>query len=112
MYHFGFSEDTGEIATFAYRSTNDFASERLQHGTGVKPECSVPDGKLYEHLPSMMQEQRAIQAEKPLPERVHIGGEAMAIHLTAETCKYSRLFAFPDFQDQSAGAFGAFSGAR
>jgi hypothetical protein len=112
VYHFGFSEDSGEIAAFAYRSTNNFVSERLAYGTGVKPECSVPEGNLYEHLQTMMLEQRSIQAGIPASERIYIGGEAMAIHLTAEACTYSTLFAFPDFHDQSRMAFGAFPGAR
>lgn len=105
VYHFGFSEETGELVSFAYRSTNEFESERLQHGVAVKPECTVPTGNLIEHLEAMMVEQRQIQAGKPINERIHIGGEAHAIHLTKSACTFSCLFHFPDFADQQAHVF-------
>lgn len=110
VYHFGFSEVSNEITGFAYRSTNGFSSERLHHGTGVKPECSVPEGNIFDHLQAMMEEQRSIQASVPPQERIYIGGEAMAIHLTKESCVYSKLFEFSDFCEQSKCAFGSFSG--
>src|ERR1700691_2954354 len=45
IYHFGFSESTGLIHSFAYRSTNGFLSERFEeYGLGAKPECMPPDG--------------------------------------------------------------------
>lgn len=100
VYHFGFSEDSGNVISFAYRSTTNFASERLQFGVGVKPECTVPEANLLDHIESMMYEQRSIQATKPLSERVHIGGKAIAIHLTQQSCNFTELFEFADFRRQ------------
>jgi hypothetical protein len=42
VYHFGFSEAKGCIRAYAYRSANGFVSEAIGYGTGVKPECTVP----------------------------------------------------------------------
>jgi hypothetical protein len=108
VYHFGVSEATQEITTFAYRSYRDFESERLPHGTGAKPDCAIPEGEvnIYEHIRSMMEEQRALQAKLRLPEQIHIGGEAMAIHLTANGCNHHRMFQFPDYDEQVAQALG------
>lgn len=108
VYHFGLSEESGEIVSFAYRSTADFESERLPFGTGVKPECGVPEGNLLEHLPSMLQEQRALQAVRPIEERIFIGGEAIGIHLTKEGCTFTRLFEFPDFKSQEFEVFRSY----
>src|SRR5580704_1233278 len=49
VYHLGFSEATGVMHSYAYRSTNNFASERLEpYGLRVKPECQIPSNY---HLP-------------------------------------------------------------
>lgn len=106
IYHFGISEETEEVVSFAYRSTNDFRSERLEYGTGVKPHCSVPEGNLYELIPGMLEEQRSIQQQEPFSERIHIGGEAIAIHLTPHACTFSRIHLFADFEDQMRRALG------
>lgn len=105
VYHFGFSEESGEIVGFAYRSANNFTSEQLQHGTGVKPECSVLDGNLFETIPLMMQEQREIQESLPKNERVYIGGEIFAIHLTSNGCSTQKLGEFPDYKDNLKSIF-------
>ncbi len=100
VYHFGVAETSGEITAFAYRSTNDFRSERLSEGLAVKPECEVPEGNILENIEAMMLDQRRIQAEKPIEQRVHIGGEANAILLTPEGCQHWSMFQFPDFAEQ------------
>lgn len=108
IYHFGISEETERVVTFAYRSTEGFKGTRLpENGVGVKPECEVPDGNLLDHLESMMMEQRRLQALAPDDRRIHIGGEAFAMHLTATSCTHSRLFRFKDFDDQVAQAFSS-----
>lgn len=100
VYHFGFSEVTGEMMSFAYRSTSDFRSERVQLGVGVKPECSWPDeGNFLDHIEGMMLEQRANQATKPAGERLYIGGEAFATHLTKTGFSCWKLFDFADREE-------------
>lgn len=100
VYQIGFSEETNEVASFAYRSTNDFKSEQLEYGTYVKPECRVLDGNLLEIIPNMMLEQREIQSNEPAEERVYIGGEIYAFHLTQNGCNIFKLGEFPDFKNQ------------
>lgn len=76
VYHFGFSEEDGLIHSYAYRSTNNFRSESLGYGVGIKPECNLPENYMFPtDIKSMMDEQRRIQASRPESERVFIGGE-------------------------------------
>jgi len=106
VYHFGFGEDDDEVCAYAYRSTNDFQSERLAYGYGLKPECSLPtEGSLVEALPSMMAEQRQTQAAKPAEERLYIGGECIAMHLTKHGCHTFPAFRFPDYAADLAAIF-------
>lgn len=100
VYAFGFSEIDGAMVSFAYRSTNDFQSELLGYGTAVKPACAVPDGNLIDHVESMMREQRASQGNTPLDNRIHIGGEGIAMHLTQACCTTWPLFRFEDCAQQ------------
>ncbi|RZZ84775.1 hypothetical protein [Pseudoxanthomonas winnipegensis] len=105
IYHFGISEESGEVAAFAYRSANGFASERIGYGIATKPGVEVPDGNLIDHIKEVMDRQRRSEAASGSADRVHIGGEAIAIHLTANECKHSSLFQFEDFEQDSAEAF-------
>lgn len=98
VYHFGFAEDDGVVCAFAYRSTNNFQSERLGYGYGLKPECTLPtEGSLVEALPSMMNEQREKEAKKPPAERLYIGGECVAMHLTKAGCQTLHVHQFSDY---------------
>ena len=107
IYHFGISEDSGEVVGFANRSANDFESQRLEHGFGVKPPCTIPDGNnLSELIPIILEEQRSSEQQRPVSERIHIGGEAIAIHLTPHACTFSRIHLFADFEDQMRRAMG------
>jgi hypothetical protein len=82
VYHFGFSEE-GSIHSFAYRSVNDFVSETLPYGIGIKPECnSVENLEFPKDIKRIMNEQRAIQLSRPESERVYVGGKIQIHHLT------------------------------
>jgi hypothetical protein len=99
VYHFGFSEGTGLIRSFAYRSTDNFQSERIEpYGLRVKPECSVPnDYTLPQDVRKMMDGQRVLQASRPKAERVYIGGEIQIHHLSKDGfCVYT-LERFEDY---------------
>ncbi len=106
VYYFGFSEESGTVHAYAYRSTNDFRSERLGYGFGLKPECTPPTESISpEALQRMMREQRTREAAKPASERLYIGGEGIAIHLTKANCTTSTVFQFEDFPAQLEEAF-------
>lgn len=115
IYHIGLSEVTGNIHSYVYRSENGFASERLDYGMKVKPECgALPDN--YE-LPSgivpIMESQRAIQAQKPLDTRLYIGGEIQVIQImrTGIILCY-RLHQFDDFSTTEEGIYSNFAALR
>lgn len=98
IYHMGFSEEDQLIKSYAYRSTNDFDSEQLTYGLRYKPECTVPENyQLPFDIPSMMQEQRDIQALKPKENRLYIGGEIQITHLTKDGFNSYCLCKFDDY---------------
>lgn len=106
VYHFGLSEEDRSVWAFAYRSTNDFSSERLGYGIGLKPECTVPaEGNLIEALPAMMKEQRTRQSDRPANERLYIGGECVAMHLTKVGCNVFPVCRFEDYEQHLAEVF-------
>lgn len=77
VYHFGFSERTGLIHAYAYRSSDGFRSSRIEpYGIGIKPVCPIPDNySLPQDLRKMMDDQRSIQRALPKSERLYVGGE-------------------------------------
>lgn len=109
VYQIGVGEENGEIQSFAYRSTNNFLSEPLAHGTRVKPECTVPtDISLFEGLKPMMEEQRRNQQTKSANERIYIGGQCIVMHLTKDGCNTWTAFNFDDYEEQLARVFAPF----
>lgn len=113
VYHFGLSEEDQSVQGYAYRSTNNFASERLGYGYGLKPACTLPErGSLVEALPSMMKEQRENELAKASHERVHIGGECVAMHLTKSGCNVFSVFRFEDYPLQLQQVFQSHAAGR
>ena len=97
VYHFGFSERTGLIHSYAYRSDSAFQSERLVYGLAVKPDCPIPEPfSLPDNIRAMMDCQRKIQARLPKHARVYIGGEIQIHHLTKDGY---RVFTHGKFKD-------------
>jgi len=106
VYQFGISEESENVVSFAYRSVNNFVSEEVGYGTGVKPECSIQtNGSLNETIPLMMKEQREIQEKVPMQERVFIGGEIITFHLTENGCSTFKLGQFDDLNEQKETIF-------
>lgn len=109
VYHFGFSENTGLIHSYAYRSANGFKEERLPYGLGAKPDCTMPSiYDLPEDIKPMMDEQRAIQAIRPENERVYIGGEVQVYHLTKGGFQVFTHAKFEDFEADQATILNRF----
>lgn len=113
IYHFGFSEVTGQLRSFAYRSTNNFRSEILGYGLGTKPECTVPEGwSLPRDLKKMMDDQRIVQASLPKEQRVYIGGEIEIYHLTKDGFSVYTLERFEDYANDEVGIFKNFETSK
>ena len=88
------------MKAYAHRSTNDFKPEPLQYGTGTKPQCKLPEEEyeLVEIIPNLMEKQRSEQKTIPEAERVYIGGEIFALHLTDKGCCSFKIGQFEDYQ--------------
>jgi hypothetical protein len=110
IYHLGFSEETGLIRSYAYRSVNNFRSESLsQYGIRVKPECSVPEGYILPtDIKKMMLQQRAIQSFLPKEERIYIGGEIQIHQLTEAGFAVVTLDKFEDYDSDERAIYGNF----
>jgi hypothetical protein len=81
IYHMGLDRSERRFVGFAYRSTADFAGERLEYGIGLKPDPE--DASLaITHFPSdfiaIAEMQKLKDETKPLVKRVGIGGELIS----------------------------------
>ena len=99
VYHFGFSEQSGSVKGFAYRSADNFVSEPLVYGLRVKPVIPVsPDYKFPEDVTGMMRKQCETQAALPSGERVYIGGEIQVHYLNKDGFRIYTLDRFEDYE--------------
>lgn len=98
IYQFGFPEGDGPPVGFAYRSTNDFASEPLQRGNlHLKPDGDAPsDWVLPNAFAEIMASQRMRQETRPAEARVHIGGDLIVCHMSREQMCIYRPDSFAD----------------
>jgi hypothetical protein len=109
VYHFGFSEETGVIHSFAYKSEELFEPRPIEYGLYVKPnvpEDAIPKDTLYpSDIPRIMAAQRAIQEKVPKETRVYIGGEMHMHHLEQVGYKAYRVGQFEDFAETRRAIF-------
>jgi hypothetical protein len=110
VYHFGFSEDTGIIQAFAYKSEELFEPRQIACGLYVKPnvpEDAIPKDTLHpSDFTRIMAAQRAIQAKLPKEARVPIGGEIQMHHLEQAGYKSYRLGQFEDYAETRRTVLG------
>lgn len=110
VYHFGFSEISGDMQSYAFRSVDEFVVDPLPYGIAVKPECEVPPG--YEFptdFKALMQEQRRLQSLLPDGQRVYIGGEIIIHHLTKPGCYIHVQDKFDDYGSVEKSIFNRVS---
>jgi hypothetical protein len=113
VYHFGFSERTGLIHSFAYRSTDNFKSEAIRYGLGVKPECPIPDNyRLPRDIRKMMDDQRATQTAQPKEQRLYIGGEIEIHRLSKDGFQVYPLDRFEDYASDETAIYENFSASK
>jgi hypothetical protein len=109
VYHFGFSEDSGVIQSYAYKSEELFEPRQIACGLYVKPyvpEDAIPKDTLHpSDIPRIMAAQRAIQARLPKEARVSIGGEMQMHHLDQAGYKAYRLGQFEDYAETRRAIF-------
>lgn len=80
VYHLGFDEREDRFVGFAYRSSADFESERLEYGTRTKPGYvgDLPLMGFPDDFVEVCRAQRLEQDALPPEERVFIGGHVVA----------------------------------
>jgi hypothetical protein len=99
IYHIGYSETEQGYVAFAYRSTNDFKSERLQYGFATKPPVPEAIATSSEDFIQIMEEQRAMDNALPPEKRVFIGGEIQLLVLQNKTMTIQTIHRFEDYED-------------
>lgn len=101
VYHFGISEESGDCVGYAYRSTNDFVSERLpEGGVGIKPQ-PVGTWEAPDNLPGFIELACRVRKEQdalPISERIDIGGALRVIVIANRTIATSEIYRFDDFE--------------
>lgn len=98
IYHFGFSEVTGEMVGHRFHSAEGFALDRLPHGVMfMKPplgDMPPPGNSPEANVETLLRAQKAQEDQKDPDERCYIGGEGVLIRLTREGAVTRNLFAF------------------
>jgi len=85
IYHFGFSDKTGNIHGYVYRSGSNFKSEWLAYGFGIKPQLvdvSAIDLSSFPECAVEIMRAQEVQESRKAEGRVYIGGSVQINHLT------------------------------
>jgi hypothetical protein len=107
VYHFGYSPHDGAYVGYAFRSTNDFARERLEYGIGIKPALDelimvaremAEEPDIHAMVVSLIESARALDDDLPVDDRVGIGGEIHLLTLTAGRQIGWVVRPWPDFE--------------
>lgn len=100
VYHFGFSPDRAVYVGYAYRSTNDFASEQLEPGFRLKPHPAGPfePADNLEDMVALANRVRREQDELLLTERINIGGELVLTGLINRTITTVKVHRWDDHE--------------
>ncbi|CAN5499760.1 hypothetical protein BH10ACI1_BH10ACI1_18620 [soil metagenome] len=100
IYHFGYSEMEKEHFAFVYRSTNDFKSEKLGYGFGVKPPISNSAIELSpQNFVEIMKLQQIESSQIPIEKRIFIGGEILLTVLRQGTIVSQTIYRFDDYEE-------------
>jgi hypothetical protein len=111
VYHFGCSENTGLVHSFAYRSESAFQPDPIGYGTGAKPDCTLTGLDIQRvmddpsQIRKMMEEQRDVQWALPQEERLHIGGEIQFHYLTSDGYSVFTTDRFDDFEEHARAIY-------
>ena len=109
IFHFGFSEETGQMVGYQHHSGNDFAAEALS-GKGGKPDADLagePLEGLPENLRLLIAQQHADE-QRPDNERVHIGGNAIGFIIQKGGMAIVQIAPLPGEEDVRKAILGFF----
>ena len=106
IYHFGLNPHTAQMEGYAYRSAEDFRSERLQAGLGMKPpneklpktwaETAATAGIIAAFI-EVIKEQKRQDALLESSKRVGVGGEVHLLQLTKHSQTMWTCYRFEDY---------------
>jgi len=106
IYHFGFDLKEMKFIGFAYRSKNNFISEKLIYSIGIKPPDEVEDfGKLlmdgsdiYSNIIKLIIKQKEIDDKKDIKDKVGIGGSVHIFTMKSNSYYFSESYYFEDYE--------------
>jgi hypothetical protein len=105
MYHFGYSEREIRYIGYAYRSTANFKSERLQYALGFKPEVSINPSENIQFpnfLIEIVLDQQRYDRMLPIDKQVGIGGEIEFAELIGGKLKVETVHRFSSYENEHA----------
>ena len=98
IYHFGWSAEKKKFIGLAYRSKNNFVSEALQYGLGIKPKVSFDSfNELPRDFIEIIKNQKKQDEALPSEERIGIGGDIHFLVMTEEGYTFSKCHRFDDY---------------
>lgn len=104
IYHFGYSAREHRYAGYAYRSEQDFSSNRLEYALGYKPVVPVTpndDIRFPDFLIDIILEQQRQDGLLPITERVGIGGEIEFVVMSDRTIHVETVHRFASYEGES-----------
>jgi len=104
IYHFGFIEKEGKYLGYAYRSKNNFVSEKLEKGFGIKPPdeidiekiLSVYDGDRNKVFVEICKKQKEVDDNRSKDERLGIGGSVYLYKMQGKNITINHLMDYPN----------------
>ena len=103
LYHFGHSTAEAKYVGYAYRSTADFQSERLQYALGFKPPVHVEPTDSIEFpdflIEIVLDQQRQDQL-LPIEDQLGIGGEIEFAMLTNKSTRIETVHRFDTYESE------------
>lgn len=103
IYHFGFSKTEAKYVGYAYRSTSDFKSDRLQYALGFKPQVQIhPCEKIQfpDFLIEIVLEQHRQDRLMPIEQQVGIGGDIEFAELKNLKMRIETVYRFKTYDSE------------
>ena len=103
LYHFGYSRTEGRYVGYAYRSTSNFQSERLQYALGLKPQVPVAPTDNIQFpgfLIDIVVQQQRYDRSLPADQQVGIGGEIEFAVLSEGATRIETVHRFISYESE------------
>lgn len=98
IYHFGYDPDALRYRGYAYRSEQEFNSEELPFGFGIKPQTQFePSDNPLEDFIRLVAIQREEDSSRPISERIGIGGDIHVLFLEPGAITMRKVHRFDDY---------------